>query len=230
MKRNLGLVVMVMTCTAVSASAYDHIIFRDARESDGKVVQLGNDKIVFQDSSNMENSEITPAGIYMISIEKQGNVYFNEEGKRWTGESESANPSKTDIIYLAEGQEIAASKVRMTQDEVCFIPRKKWKGLKNLFSKSDEVCVSRDAVFLIKYQNGIVDIVTPFAQAEPEEIVPETKTVVKFHEFKAGDTLDSIAKTYGVSVDEIVEWNDLKKIRGKYSLGIGTQLLIYVNQ
>ena len=50
-----------------------------------------------------------------------------------------------------------------------------------------------------------------------------------FHTVKQGDTLNSLAGEYGVTADNIKEWNELgAKIKPTTRLQPGQQLILYV--
>ena len=62
---------------SVSTSmAYDHIIFRNGRETDAKLYQMTDDKITYGyigDNIGTQH-EVSLKEVYMVFIEKQGNV------------------------------------------------------------------------------------------------------------------------------------------------------------
>ena len=95
--------------------AYDHIIFRNGRETDVKLYQMTDDKIVFGyigDNVGTQN-EVSSKEVYMVYIEQQGNIYITPDGKHFTGETKRANAKKNDVIYLVRGAEIAAESIRI---------------------------------------------------------------------------------------------------------------------
>ncbi len=222
----------------------DHIIFRDGREADVKLYQVTDQKVTYtlSEKNGSERKEVPSSDLYMVYIEKQGNVYFDRKGQRTTGESARVDPRKFDTIYLVEGGEIPAENIRISSDDVHFSVSKKRSGrfsLKNLFSgeknESQENCLSKDKIFMIRYRSGMIDIITPVdLPVEPEvvekpEVEPEPEFKVIFHAVEAGETLTSIAGKYNVTPEQIIEWNDLPARRGKkVRLKADMQLMIYL--
>jgi LysM repeat protein len=85
---------------------------------------------------------------------------------------------------------------------------------------------------MIRYKSGMVDIITPIDQPEPtpepEATSAEPQLVVVFHEVKRGDTLEKVAKTYNVTVEDLRDWNDIsQKTKSTGLLSVGMQLMIY---
>lgn len=221
----------------------DHIILRDGTEADVKLYQVTDRKVVYSLSKkeNAGRKEIPSSDVYMVYIEKQGNIYFDRNGQRTTGESAKVDPRKSDTIYLIEGAEIPAENIRISSDHVHFSVSKKrsgLSGLKDLFSgnrnESDESSISKDKVFMIRYRSGMIDIITPIdLPVEPEvteapDTEPEPEFKVVFHSVEAGETLTSIAEKYNVTPEQIMEWNDLPARHGKkVRLKTDMQLMIY---
>lgn len=215
--------------------AYDIIILKDAGIIQAKVNQVTDKEIKYHDFGDSQDKEIFPGEIYMISLENQGNIYFNEEGKRWTGEPQRPDYKKHDVVYLKEGAEIPAEEIKITENEVSFKVKdiRKWKGFKGLLglNKSNLVVKPREDIFLIRYKTGLIDIVSPFdVKVSAPETPQEPAIVTIFHELQPGETLASVAEKYEVTVEDIADWNDLRKSKGKYIAAPGTQLLIYTNK
>lgn len=82
--------------TISTCLAYDHIIFRNGRETDVKLYQMTDDKIIYAyigDNIGIQH-EVSSKEVYMVYIEKQGNVYITPDGKHFTGESKRVNVKK----------------------------------------------------------------------------------------------------------------------------------------
>lgn len=177
----------------------------------------------------------------MVYIDKQGNIYFDRDGKRTTGEAVKVDPRKFDVIYLVEGGELPADNIRITQETVKFDVNRKTvgnSGLKNIFSggnkRTEELELPKNNVFMIRYRSGITDILTPIDQpTEPEKPAEEDKTdepefKVIFHSVEPGETLKSVAEKYNVSPEQIKEWNDLPSRQSPSTrLKPDMQLMIY---
>lgn len=223
------------------AFAADHIILRDGRESDVKLVQINDSKIVFlmPSGKTMVQQEVPSTDVYMVYIEKQGNIYITPDGKRRTGEPKRIDPKKQDVIYLVDGGEMGCDDVKINDDDISFsIKSNSGNGIKDaLFAKGKTksvVTLPKPSVFMIRYKSGMVDVITPFDSSQNNS-VEEEKTadtapqlVVVWHAVKRGDTLAKLAEQYNVTTDEIIEWNDLsKRTRLSAQLAIGSQIMIY---
>ncbi|MCC8118243.1 MAG: LysM peptidoglycan-binding domain-containing protein [Bacteroidales bacterium] len=101
--------------------------------------------------------------------------------------------------------------------------------------------ISRDEVFMIYHEKTKVsEIITSLADVEediPQIVVEEPKEEeaaepvqeLKFHRVTKGQTLSMIASRYGVTPEEIIEWNDLNpKININGYLTPDLQLAIYI--
>lgn len=229
---------ITLCAVALSASAVnDHIILRNGQEHRVKLYQINDRKVVYalDDNQRSERFEVPSTQVYMVYIKDQGNVYFNPDGQRFSGELERVNPSKNDVIYLVAGREIAAENIRITAEDIRYDVRSKGRGMLGMGKGSiTENDIPKDSVFMIRYRNGITDIITPIDSiipAEPEAPAPvqmETKIVVVTHEVERGDTLAKVAEKYGVTSDQIKEWNDLPaRQRNETPLRPGTTLTIY---
>lgn len=217
--------------------AYDHIIFRNGRETDVKLYQMTDDKIVFGyigDNVGTKN-EVSSKEVYMVYIEQQGNIYITPDGKHFTGETKRANAKKNDVIYLVRGAEIAAESIRITEDNIHYSVKSKESGIKGLFKKSAtaEAVLAKSEVFMIRYRSGMSDIITSVeTQQETKNDTTtnnqEAQYTVVFHSVAKGDNLQKISTKYNVTPEQIIDWNDLpKKTNPNSSLTIGMQLMIY---
>lgn len=238
MKRTIvtSLLIIPIFCQAM---ALDHIIFRDGHELDVKLNQITNDKITFSNggSRSVLPEEVPTGDVYMVYLEKQGNIYLTPDGKRITGETKRVDPKKFDAIYLVSGGEIGAKNIRISEDAIQYCNAGNGGILSNLLVSSgkDEVyTIPKSEVFMIRYKSGMVDIITSILpepeeeqqQTEEEELQPQF--IVLFYEVTKGDTLNSVAEKYNVSTDQIKEWNDLSpKTKVNTPLTTGMQLMIY---
>ena len=110
-------------CVSSIFTAYagsDHLILRNGQEFDVKLIQVTDEKIIYSNLSKgiQLQEEVLSKDVYMVYIEKQGNMYFTPEGERVTGESERADYKKKDVIYLVRGAEIAVDKVFVTAENI----------------------------------------------------------------------------------------------------------------
>lgn len=237
MKRFVLLFLMVFL-TETFCFSYDHIIFRNGQENDVKLFQINDETIVFEyvnDKAGVK-TEVPSKDVYMIYIEKQGNIYITPDGKRITGESKRVNPKKNDVIYLVEGKEIAANKVRISEDAIRYYIIKKEAGFSGLLKKGEECefLLKKSEVFMIRYRSGMVDIITPIDNTNKDNDVSENNDnkqpeyIVVFHAVKKGESLGLISKKFNVTYENLVEWNELpSRYKLTTPLPVGMQLMIY---
>lgn len=223
---------LIMILNIFQCVAYDHIIFRNGKELDVKLYQINDNKIVFGYIGDKSNTlhEVPSKEVYMVYIEKQGNIYITKEGKRITGEYKPANAKQNDVIYLVKGMEIAANDIKITENNILY-------STKSGFLKKGaayEPILAKSEVFMIRYRSGMVDIITPIDIIEEqsvEEIVIDQKQpeyVVIFHAVKEGENLEIISSKYDTTPEKIIEWNELSsRIKTNTPLTEGMQLLIY---
>ncbi len=233
------LTTLILFLSFLNGFAFDHIIFRDGREQDAKLYQITNDKIIYSSNGNRSviKEEIPTADVYMVYLEKQGNIYLTPDGKRITGETKRVDPNKLDAIYLVSGAEIGAKNIRITEEAIQYINPSNGGILSNLLAPSgkDEACtIPKSEVFMIRYKSGMVDIITSILpeleeeQQQTEEEEQQPQFIVLFHAVSKGDTLSSVADKYNVTTDQIKEWNELApKTKETTPLTIGMQLMIY---
>lgn len=241
MKRNISLIVSAFISIS-ACMAQDHIIFRNGTESDIKLYQINDEKIVYGQIGDRTGvkQEIPSKDVYMIYIEKQGNIYITSEGKRITGESKRADVKRKNVIYLTRGAEIAVDDVKITEDgHIVYSIKGSKKGLVGLKKGGSSAAqLNKSEVFMIRYKSGIIDVITPIESAK--DTVKETKSdadaaenqqpeyVVVFHSVRKGENLNVISKKYSVTPKEIIEWNELSsRLKPTSSLATGTQLMIY---
>lgn len=231
----LGLIFLTIGACVAS----DHIIFRNGRETDVKLYQISDDKITFGyigDKTDNQN-EVPSKDVYMVYVEKQGNVYITAEGKHFTGESKRVDAKRNDVIYLIRGAEIAADNIKITENDIHYSVKAKGSGIKGLMGlgETSEAVLGRPEVFMIRYKSGLIEIITPIDNVEKSE--PDTTAVVEnkqpefvvvFHEVSRGETLEDLSSEYNVTPEQIIEWNDLpQKTKPTRSLTAGMQLMIY---
>lgn len=224
--------------TISTCMAYDHIIFRNGRETDVKLYQITDDKIIFGyigDNTGAQH-EVAPKDVFMVYIEKQGNVYIAPDGKRYTGESKRADAKRNDVIYLVRGGEIAADNIKITENDIHYSVKSNSTGIKGVIGKREisEAVLTRSEVFMIRYKSGMVDIITPIEIVEKNEadttIVEnqQPQFIVVFHAVTKGENLEKLSAKYQVTPEQIIEWNDLpQKTKSTSPLTIGMQLMIY---
>ncbi len=221
-----------------TSMAYDHIIYRNGKESDVKLRQIKDDKIIFGyigDKTGAQQ-EVLLKDIYMIYIEKQGNIYITTDGKRITGESKRVNPKRNDVIYLIRGAEIAASNVKITETDIHYANENSVLKRIGIAGKGNvgEAVIKKSEVFMIRYKSGMVDIITPIddgIESSKNSVLKEVSKpqyIVVFHAVARGENLENIAAKYNVTIEDIIEWNELpSRAKPTAPLTVGMQLMIY---
>jgi len=225
--------IFLMMAVAIGAVAADKIILRDGRIIPGKIVQVSDKDVMFEANKSVER--INLLDIYMLHYEKRGNVYILSDGNRISGEVQKV-PRDAEIIYGVWGQETPAYDVHIGSSEISYRISKDAKK-----AISSNLKVPKNQVFMIVYTDGSRDIITDITvkqytqpvqsrpEPESEPVVEENPYEVLFHNVARGEMLVSIAERYGVSVDEIIQWNDLPaNTRANSKLAAGTQLMLYI--
>lgn len=237
--KHFFIVAFFLSFGALQSFSTDHIILRNGQEFDVKLHQITNENVIYSPNGNkaVARESIPSKDVYMVYIEKQGNVYLSQDGKRISGESNRIDPKKFDVIYLVKGGEIGVKSIALTEDEVKYVPAKKGSLLANILKTPDLGGVQslhNDEVFMIRYKSGIIDVITPIDHIEEpvvevvEEVPQLPQYIVLFHAVTKGQNLKTIAEKYNVSVAEIIEWNDLSQnTKPTTPLTVGTQLMIY---
>lgn len=237
--KHLLIVIFFVSIFSLQGFSLDHIILRNGQEFDVKLHQITNDNVVYSPygSNAIARESIPTKDVYMVYIEKQGNVYLTKDGKRVTGEPNRVDSKKYDVIYLINGGEIGAKSIILTEDEIKYAPAKRSSLLANLLGapEIDGVqTLENQEVFMIRYKSGMIDVITPIDKLEEpiEEVVeeePQTpQYTVLFHAVTRGQNLNTIAEKYNVTVTQIIEWNDLpQKSKPTAPLTTGMQLMIY---
>lgn len=236
--RVISILLFLFAFSGVARADSDHIIFRTGQEADVKLFQINDQRIVYalDKRPNSERFESPSTDIYMVYIQGQGNVYFTREGQRVTGETQRINRKKTDVIYLVNGGEVAADNIRITPEFIKYdIKNKDNKGQLGFIGRQSitEEQIEKDSVFMICYRSGMNDIITPVdtpitpveEEVQPEDTEPQYTVV--FYSTVSGDTLERVASNFGVTVEQLKEWNDLPQQRSQARLRVGLQLMIY---
>lgn len=234
MKQTLLLIISFLAVFAPASA--DIIMLRNGSEINCIVNQVRDDKVLYQINKKDQMREIGTTDLYMIKFDTRGNLYITPDGKRITGET-VAPPKGVDLIYLVTGAEIPAYNLTVEMDGLHYFPRKPDKK-----SIPTPFHLERKDVFKIKYADGYIDVITnlfaPAAPAITEEAKPQKESApdeelnpqdrVIFHKTESKETLNSIAKRYDVTPEEIMEWNSLSSRISKNSyLKPGMELMIY---
>lgn len=142
----------------IFAFAQDLIIFRDGTERIVKIDMVSSEITSFYDSKKKDASLETEknSNIYMIKYAKRGNMFFTEDGQRFSGEGDGKIPSSACCIYFIEGRELIAYNVSFDSGNVFYYESKK-KG-------SQQFSIPTDIIFLIKYPDGTKDLVNDFEE------------------------------------------------------------------
>lgn len=235
MKR-ISIFFLFAICTLSSSAQDDIVILRDGNELKVNIIQVDNDGISYNyDKKSPASQRIDLKDIYMMHFNKRGNIYINSEGKRVTGENQKIGKGQ-DIIYLVSGKEIPCYEAQIFPNKVTYLLSKR--GNTKVIPIAEVFALQE--VFMIKYSDGMREIVTPLSKAEEEVKEPEPepepeiednepKMQVVFHNVKRGETLEIIAEKYNVTPSDIIEWNDLpKNLRPKARLRADMQLMLYV--
>ena len=231
MKR-ISIFFLFAICTLSSSAQDDIVILRDGNELKVNIIQVDNDGISYNyDKKSPASQRIDLKDIF----DKRGNIYINSEGKRVTGENQKIGRGQ-DVIYLVSGKEIPCYEAQIFPNKVTYLLSKR--GNTKVIPIAEVFALQE--VFMIKYSDGMREIVTSLSKAEEEVKEPEPepepeiednepKMQVVFHNVKRGETLEIIAEKYNVTPSDIIEWNDLpKNLRPKARLRADMQLMLYV--
>ena len=226
------LLILLMSNVAIGY-ADDIILLKNGDELSGKVSKISDKEVtvsvksggLFKQSSELR--AIPTEEIYMIKTDKRGTTFFIN-GKRVI--KESVKPDKSaDYIYLVEGGEIPAWQLSLENGIISFQKDKTHKR-----AMSNIGAYSVDKIFMVRYNDGSKDIFTDLYSVmavaeETDKALDNTQLKVVFHDVLKGETLGSIARQYGVEVEQIKQWNELP---GQYnpgtSLKAGSQLILKV--
>ena len=105
------LLLFLVFCPLWTYAQRDLIILRDGSERRVKIVMVKNDNTLFATDKKSSIQESIPnKDIYMIKYDKRGNVFFTENGERFSGTDDAKIPSNATAIYLLRGEEIIGYK------------------------------------------------------------------------------------------------------------------------
>ena len=156
--------------------AQDHIIFRDGQERECKVIQVNSDKTLCKENNKKKALDVLydNSEIYMIKYEKRGNVFFTEDGDRFSGETVDKPDKKATMIYLKQGKEIEAFDLEITSTTIRFKPERRKTRFTGFIFKNSKIVETQELektdVFMLKYPDGTKDILTPFEIKKEKEI------------------------------------------------------------
>ena len=239
MKRS-HIILFLFLIANLQCFALDHIILRNGQAFDVKLHQITDEAVSYSHNGDNDAAieSIPSKDVYMVFIEKQGNIYMTPDGKRITGEDKRVDRKKFDAIYLVSGHEIGAKNIKVTEDAIIYTPVKKGGILSNIIGSSNSGgrrAFSNQEVFMIRYKSGMTDVITPFdivdETAEEIEDIKEAdpQHIIFYHSVRKGQNLKKIAEMYNVTVTQIIEWNSLpKNSQPTAPLTAGTQLTIYL--
>lgn len=214
---------------AVSSVHADVILLRDGNELNCTIKIVTDDEVRYLLPRNPQQMAMPIRDVYRLHFAQRKDVYIAPDGKRITKEKRLI-PKGADKVYLVNGDELPAYGVSVEADSISFMLNRPGNGTIPMAGN-----FSRDEVFKIVYRDGSTDIITRLdAPAKADvgsnmqtEQSAEYQAVV--HTTTAGEALSTIAARYGVTVDEIKEWNSMDaSLDGTASFSAGRQLMIYV--
>lgn len=155
------------------ANAEDILLLRSGEEIFGDIQMISNGNISI--STDNGDLSIPTNKAYMIKYHKKGSAFFTPEGDmRFDTEQRNSEISEKDIaIYLCEGAEIIASSIKIDGENIEYKPSNKnlLSGITKLFSKKDKewAQITKNEIFLIKYGDGMKNIINPFSEVDKDE-------------------------------------------------------------
>ena len=150
------LLLFLVFCPLWTYAQRDLIILRDGSERRVKIVMVKNDNTLFATDKKSSIQESIPnKDIYMIKYDKRGNVFFTENGERFSGTDDAKIPSNATAIYLLRGEEIIGYNVEMDADKVSFTKTKK--------EGKDASTINKSDIFLIVYPDETRELLNDFA-------------------------------------------------------------------
>lgn len=143
----------------------DIVIFRDGREKNVKILQVGKEQTLCKVGKSKEAEEqfIENSKIYMLKYKTRGNAYFSDGGELITNGMEPVKiPQNATLIYTLDRRELVGYDVTIQAENVVYA---KQKGKKN----TQLVSVPKDEVFFVKYADGTKDILNDFEEPKVEQ-------------------------------------------------------------
>lgn len=149
----------------IHSFAQDLIIFRDGSERMVKIDMVSSEITSFYESKTKDASleTVQNSTIYMIKYAKRGNIFFAENGQRFSRDGDGKIPSSACSIYLLEGREMIAYNISFDGDNLLYYKTKK-KG-----KDTQQFSIPTDSIFLIKYPDGTKDLITDFEELKRRE-------------------------------------------------------------
>ncbi len=226
--------ILCLLLVASPCFADDILMMRTGQELRGKLDVAGEKEILFKVKkgnglfgSTKDFSKIPTSEVYMIKTDKRGTIFFNRAGERLM-RSTQKYPKDAALIYTVDGEELGGFDLNMADGVLSFK-----KDPKEGNVPYNVVNAAKSSIFLIKYPDGSKDLLTDISlqalqaipEEKPKEETPKIKVVM--HTVVKGETYADIAKQYGVTVAQIVEWNELSsKTTGVSRAAANSQLMI----
>lgn len=213
--------------------AEDLLLLRNGDEFRGKLDVVSDKEISFTVksgslfSNSSERRSVPTSDVYMVKTDKRGTIFFDRQRERKM--VETTKPDKSaDLIYLVDGGEVQAWQISIANNVLSY-----QKDKKQLRAMSNVGAFPIEDVFMVKYSDGSKDIFTDISGGKtekPNDLVTEQEEIklkVVMYNVQRGETLGQIAGKFGVSVSDIVEWNDLSsKSTEQTKPVVGGQLMI----
>ena len=187
------LLLFLVFCPLLTCAQRDLIILRDGSERRVKLVMVKNDNTLFAtDKKSLVQESIPNKDIYMIKYDKRGNVFFTENGERFSGADDAKIPSNATAIYLLKGEEIIGYNVEMDADKVSFTKTKK--------EGKDASTINKSEIFLIVYPDETREMLNDFVTVRRmrEEALAEKKRLeeeARLAELRSRYPKDAMIKT-----------------------------------
>ncbi len=169
MKKLATTLLLLSAYSMTVCGQHDIILLRDGKKLDVKVVMANTDNTTFisKESGTEEEQSVDNSQIYMVKYEKRGNVFYTENGEKYSGEGDGKIPSKADAIYLLDGKEIIAYNISMDTECVIYQPTDKKKASKQSIPKDD--------IFMICYRDGTREVINDFETVKQRKLAEEEK-------------------------------------------------------
>ena len=187
------LLLFLVFCPLLTCAQRDLIILRDGSERRVKIIMVKNDNTLFAiDKKSSVQESVPNKDIYMIKYDKRGNVFFTENGERFSGADDAKIPSNATAIYLLKGEEIIGYNVEMDADKVSFTKTKK--------EGKDASTINKSEIFLIVYPDETREMLNDFVTVRRmrEEALAEKKRLeeeARLAELRSRYPKDAMIKT-----------------------------------